>query len=261
MNGIRLIVAYDGADFSGWQVQPEQRTVQGELERAVAAMGGHHAKVRGAGRTDAGVHAEGQVAAFDAERTIPPEGWMLGLNRELPEDVAVRGAEACAVGYDPRFDAVDKTYRYLVHMGRTRDPLVRRRAWFVRAPLDVAAMSSAAAGLVGTHDYRVFRAADDERENTVRTIHAIDVTAGFAGHAELVAIEVRGSAFLKQMVRIIAGTLVDAGRGRLSKDAVAALVGTDAAREQAGPTAPAHGLTMVRVALGREPSSGPDGGR
>lgn len=255
MFATRIVVAYDGTDFSGWQVQPDARTVQGELERAAAEMAGHPVKMRGAGRTDAGVHAEGQVAAFDAEREIPPSGWMFGMNRGLPPDVAVRAAESCTRGYDPRFDAIDKTYRYVVQTGATRDPLQRRRAWYVRGTLDVEAMQRAANGLCGTHDFRVLRAADDLRENTVRTIHEIRVTQS----SELVAIEVRGSAFLKQMVRIIAGTLVEVGHGRATVESVAALVRPDAKREDAGPTAPPQGLTLVRVTLGRENGSLPLG--
>jgi tRNA pseudouridine38-40 synthase len=273
VHGVRLVVAYEGTGFCGWQRQPGQRSVQGVLEEAVAGMCGHGVEVRGAGRTDAGVHAEGQVAAFDSARAIPPRGWLLGLNQRLPEVVAVRHVEPAPVGYAPRFDAVDKTYRYLVLLGEARDPHWRRRAWHVArvkvddggdpAPdadaagtrgarrFDLGAVRDAAARLVGTHDFGAFRAADDGRAVTTRTLFALDVREGFAGHPDLIAFEVRGDAFLKQMVRIVVGTLVEVARGARAPASVDALLRPGATRAEAGITAPAHGLTMVRVTLGR----------
>jgi tRNA pseudouridine38-40 synthase len=258
VHGVRLRVAYDGTDFAGWARQPGQRTVQGVLEETISAMGGAPIEVRGASRTDAGVHALGQVAAFDTERAIPEIGWRKGLDSALPDDVAIVEAAACAAGYAPRFDTVDKTYRYVVLTGEVRDPLLRARAWFLGprhggTRLDPGAMRAAATRLVGRHDFRAFRAADDERESTVRTILAISVIEGHAGDPRLIAIEVRGDAFMKNMVRILAGTLVDAGRGRRSEAEIAALLGPEGRREDAGPTAPAHGLTLVEIRLGRAP--------
>lgn len=257
-HGVRLVVAYEGAAFAGFQEQPGLRTVQGVLQEAAARIAGHAVKVRGAARTDAGVHAEGQVVAFDSARVLEPERWGLALNRYLPEDVAVRAAAACAPGYAPRFDAIHKTYRYLLHVGPLRDPLVRGRSWHIgralrarRAPLDLEAMRAAAARLLGTHDFRAFRAADDERERTERTLHALDVIAPYPGHGELVALEVTGDAFMKNMVRILTGTLLEVGLGRMTPAAVEALLGADASRSAAGPTAPAHGLTLVSMVLGR----------
>ncbi|MBX7190867.1 MAG: tRNA pseudouridine(38-40) synthase TruA [Sandaracinaceae bacterium] len=264
--GIRLLVAYDGTDFHGWARQPGTRTVQGVLESAVACMAGHEAVVRGAGRTDRGVHALGQVAAFDSERSIPPHGWLRGLNQTLPDDVSVRQADACEPGYQPRFDAIDKTYRYVVLTDAERCPLLRHRAW--RLPprlwhpsrtaaltaadaLDVAAMRGAAARLLGTHDFRAFRAADDEREQTTRTLHGLEISPGWADDPRQIAFTVRGSAFMKNMVRILVGTLIEVGRGRFDADRVSALLGPQGRREDAGPTAPPEGLTLVEVRLGR----------
>lgn len=258
MTGILLTVAYDGTAFSGWARQPEQRTVQGTLESAVAQMNGEQVIVRGASRTDAGVHALGQAAAFDAARDIPASGWLLGLNAALPDDLAVRAAREVPDGYSPRFDTANKLYRYLLCVDDVRDPLLRHRAWHLGSrvrgkslrPLDVAAMRRAATHLVGTHDFRAFRAADDEGKTTVRTILSFDVVEGHIGDPRLVALEVRGTAFMKNMVRILAGTLVDVGTGGRGED-LSELLGEHAVRKDAGLTAPPDGLTLVEVRLGR----------
>ena len=257
MHGVRLTAAYDGSGFSGFAAQPGQRTVQGVLNDAASAIAGHAVVVRGASRTDAGVHAEGQAIAFGCARELPPERWVAALNSQLPEDVAVRDALPCAPDYEPRFDAVDKTYRYLFHVSEVRDPLVRGRAFHLGRmlrggrSLDLSAMRQAAGMLEGTHDFRSFRAAADVRENTVRTLTRVALETGYAGDPALWALEVTGTAFMLNMVRILAGTLVDVGRGHLTVAEVEALVAGQGTRADAGMTAPAHGLTLVRVRLGR----------
>ncbi len=265
-HGVRLVVAYDGAGFVGYQEQPGQRSVQAVLEDAVTGMSGQPTKVRGAGRTDSGVHAEGQIVAFDSARLIPPRGWMLGLNQRLPEDIAVRAAEACAPGYNPRYDALEKLYRYVLLLGEARDPHWRGRAWHVARVhtdgepgrrLDLDALRDGAARLVGTHDFGAFRAADDERTETVRTVHEVRVLASYLGNPDLLAIEVRGTAFLKQMIRILVGTLLEVGRGRRTPASLDALLVPGAMRASAGITAPAHGLSMVSVRLGRKSDDAP----
>lgn len=250
---MRLIVAYDGSRFHGFQAQPGQRTVQGTLESSIASMAGHPVSARGAGRTDAGVHALGQVVAFDSDRLIAEVGWRRGLNTRLPDDLRVQDARACAVGYTPRFDAVGKTYRYVVQLGELQNPLLRHQVWHLakHADLDLTAMRTAASLLVGTHDYRAFRAADDQRENTTRTLWSIELIEGFAGDPSLLAVEVRGTAFMKNMVRILVGTLVDVGRGRIPLERIPTLLGPHSARKHAGITAPPGGLTLVHVELGR----------
>ncbi len=265
-HGVRLIVRYDGTDLHGWQYQDGLRTVQGELEKAIAKMAGDKvSRVRGASRTDAGVHAAGQVAAFDCERLIAPHGWQMGLNGHLPDDVAVSLAEPCAPDYQPRFDAFEKTYRYRVYCSRTRDPLRCRQAWFVGpglarkdmrertddagSYLDLAAMDRAAQQLEGEHDFRAFRSADDERVSTIRRLESVKVLRG-PDPGDL-TIEVRGNAFMKNMVRILAGTLVEIGRTRMSPDVIPSLLGPEARREDGGPTAPAHGLCLMGMRLGR----------
>jgi tRNA pseudouridine38-40 synthase len=276
VHGVRLRVAYDGSELAGWQRQPGLRTVQGELEAAASALLGVPIEVRGVSRTDAGVHAEDQIVAFDSPRELPPQGWVRGLNGKLADDIAVRIAEPCEVGYRPRFDAVAKTYRYVLHLGAVRDPRWRRFVWHLGprrarpwrgAPpsrpedwLDLDAMEQAAGCLVGEHDFRAFRAAGDERESSVRTLTHVRLERGHAGREDLVAIEVRGTAFLQHMVRILVGTLVDVGRERMTPDDVAALLGEHGRRERAGETAPPSGLTLARVELGRSSGAGAIGG-
>ncbi|MDB4973782.1 MAG: tRNA pseudouridine synthase [Myxococcaceae bacterium] len=251
--GVCLRVAYDGTDFAGSQLQLAQRTVQGELERAAEIMTGHPTRMRAAGRTDAGVHALAQVVAFDSARDIPARGWFLGINRSLPDDVRVQRVAPCAVGYNPRFDALAKTYRYLVQTGATQNPLMRERAYQVNRlwQLDLGAMQQAARMLEGTHDFRAFRQADDVRENTVRTFYSVEV-AERLDDPSMIGITVRGTAFMKNMVRILAGTLIDIGRGRIPLSRVPALLSKEAERLHAGHTAPAHGLTLMQVELGRK---------
>jgi tRNA pseudouridine38-40 synthase len=183
------------------------------------------------------------------------------LNSHLPDDVAVRDGAACAADYEPRFDALDKTYRYLLHVAEVRNPLLRGRAFqlgrLLRGGrnLDLDAMRGAAALLQGTHDFRSFRAAADVRDNTVRTLLSVTVEPGHDGDPALWAIEVRGTAFMLNMVRILAGTLIEVGRGKLGVSDVAALLRGERSRADAGMTPPAHGLTRLRVTLGRATAS------
>jgi tRNA pseudouridine38-40 synthase len=271
---VLLVVAYDGTDFHGYQEQRGTRTVQGVLADALARLEGDHGKVRGTSRTDAGVHAMAHPIAFDTTRKMPPKGWLMQLNQRLPDDLAVRDAFECAPDYDPRFHASKKLYRYRVHAGVARDPLRARTSWLLGPSrtrkhgegdvssigywLDVDAMRDAAARLVGTHDFAAFKAADDPRTNTVRTLSAVRILPGFADESDGLAIEVEGDAFMKNMVRILAGTLLDVGRGRFAPSHVDHLLSPSATRAECGPTAPAHGLVLVRVELrrGERPSVG-----
>jgi len=269
MHGVCVCLGYDGTDFHGWQAQPGLRTVQGMLEEAIDEMGIEHSPVRGCSRTDAGVHALGQIASFAAAIEVPREGWVSGLNARLPKDIVVHDAQPCYRRYNPRFHAAHKRYRYLVRCGQQRDPLIRERAWQlgpkgmrrdvesqqrgagVEDYLDLDAMRAAAAHFVGEHDFRAFRQSGDEREIVVREMFEVSVNPGWLGRPDLVAFEVVGNAFMKNMVRIMAGTLVDVGRGRIPPDAVPAMLREDSERTDAGQTAPAHGLTLVRIELRR----------
>ncbi|MEM1413819.1 MAG: tRNA pseudouridine(38-40) synthase TruA [Myxococcota bacterium] len=264
--GVRLKIAYDGTEFRGWQRQPKQRTVQATIEEALDAMGLRHSRLRGCSRTDAGVHAAGQIASFAVDREIPPRGWRLGLNGLLPRDVAIHEAFPVDRRYDPRHDSVWKRYRYLFRIGESRDPLSRRRAWQLgprdarKGPrprttlgdyLDLPAMRDACARLVGTHDFQAFRAMDDKRENTVREMLSVELVAGALGNEKLLALVVEGNAFMKHMVRILAGTLVEVGRQRIRPERITELLGPGVTRRDSGPTAPPQGLTLEHIELGR----------
>ena len=244
---LRLLVEYDGTDFHGWQRQKGGlRSVQQSLEDAVRVMTGQTALVRGAGRTDAGVHAMGQVANFRITEgpglRIPTGGFLRGLNANLPPDVAVLELCEAPESFDARLAARGKHYRYQIWNHLVRSPLHSRRSWHCRAPLDLAVMRQAADVLVGEHDFAAFRAADCERKTTRRLLRQVAVSRQGA----LVTIDVEGTAFLKHMVRILSGTLVEVGRGELSVSDVAALL-EHGDRTRGGVTAPACGLTLVSV--------------
>ncbi len=254
MRHIRLVVEYDGTQLSGWQRQANAPTVQQHLEEALAKLLTHETRVAGASRTDAGVHARGQVASFRTERTIPLHGIRRGLNSLLPDSIAIRDAAEVEADFHPRFSATGKHYRYLLHRGANRSPRWRDRAWHHPAALDIDAMRLGAAGLCGEHDFAAFRAAGCSAKTTVRTIESVEVLEAFE---DLLAIDVRGNAFLRNMVRILVGTLVDVGTERKSAVQVAEII-TSKDRTQAGLTAPAHGLELVEVRYdGRRVSSGP----
>jgi len=257
MKGVLLTVAYDGEHFSGWARQEGSRTVQDVLRAAIVSMDPSVKDVRGASRTDAGVHAEGQVAAFDTERDIEARGWVLGLNAALPEDVAVRAARQVPEGFEPRATSRGKRYRYRLLLDPVRDPLLRGRAWRVGHPLDLDKMEREAARLVGTNDYRAFRSARDERQNTVRTLSRVAIEKE---KDRIVGIVVEGSAFMHNMVRIIAGTLVDVARGQLDEGAVTRAIASGS-RNDLGTTAPSLGLCLEHCELdltflGAEPIGG-----
>jgi tRNA pseudouridine38-40 synthase len=238
----QLIIEYNGVPFSGWQAQPLERTVQGELEAALAVILRAPTRLQGASRTDAGVHALGQVASFETDAVITSDRLQKGLTALCRPDIAVVAATKVKEGFNARFDAKAKHYRYTLFNRSTPSPLRRWHTFHVPWPLDLDAMKKAAKRLVGEHDFSAFRAADCSRKNAVRTITELSIDRS----GSLIDIEVRGTAFLKNMVRIIAGTLVDVGLGRLAVDNIdEALQSKD--RTKAGRTAPAHGLTLVEV--------------
>jgi tRNA pseudouridine38-40 synthase len=216
--------------------------VQGCLEEAVRTMTGESASIRGAGRTDAGVHADGQVATFTLEARIPEAGLLRGLNSFLPPDIAILDVREAPEGFDARFSARGKVYRYRVWNHLVRSPLHARSSWHVRSALNLAAMREAAQALCGEHDFRAFRASDCERRTTVRVVRRLELDRQGA----LLTVEVEATAFLKNMVRILVGTLIDLGRGRIPEGAIAQMLATGD-RQAGGITAPPQGLTLLRV--------------
>jgi len=255
----RGVLEYDGTDFHGWQVQGSLRTVQGELEAALAGILGGRVPVIASGRTDAGVHAEGQLVSFRAATRLPPERLAAALNARLPSDLSVLSLEEAPEGFHATRDAVSKVYRYSILNGRTPRPLLRRTTWRVPQPLDLARMRRGAAHLVGRHDFASFRThpgAEAEDRGTVRTVHRIDVSR----KGPVVSLEVEGDGFLYNMVRAITGTLVAVGRGHWEPDRVAGILRARD-RAAAGPTAPARGLCLVSVVPGDPPPPRSAGGR
>jgi tRNA pseudouridine38-40 synthase len=248
---IRLTLAYEGTRYSGWQAQPGRVTVQGVLAEAIRGVTGEAIEPRGSSRTDAGVHALGQVVAFRTESPLEPAVWARALNAKLPADVSVIAAAAAPDNFDPVGAAVRKTYRYRIHDAPWRPVLQRHLVWRWKSRLDVAAMQAAAAHLVGEHDFTSFETTPSTRRSKVRTIHVADVFrhSGYddAAGAE-VWFEVVGSGFLYNMVRIITGSLVMVGCGKRSPEWIRDVI---AARHRptAGPTAPPQGLVLVSIEL------------
>ena len=253
MRTLKLTVAYDGTEYVGWQRQAAGASIQGCLETVLRDIEGAPVSVLGAGRTDAGVHALGQVAGVRLEAGIAPGALARALNARLPADIRVVASEAAPDSFHARFDAVAKSYRYCLAHGPVMSPFLRRYAWHIREPLDVEAMTEAGRMLVGEHDFAAFQAAGGSVRTTVRTVFGLTVrraspasTGADAGGADTTVIEVRGSGFLRHMVRTIAGTLVDVGRARRGPGEVErALRAAD--RAAAGPTAPPRGLFLLGV--------------
>lgn len=242
MPRLKMVVAYDGTDFFGFQRQPDRRTVQGVLEEAISRICGRPVRVVGAGRTDAGVHARGQVCHFDTSHPMPLDRWVPVLNRTLPRDVAVLSVEEVPAQFHARKDARWKIYRYAIDTRPVPDVFTRRFRLHFPFSLDVDAMGRAAAHLEGTHDFTSFSSARSPVENRVRTIHRCRVER----EGPLVLVEVVGNGFLYNMVRIIAGTLLEVGRGKRRPEEMPGIIRARD-RAAAGKTLPPEGLTMVEV--------------
>lgn len=252
---LRLVVAYDGAEFAGWQRQAGQRTVQGDLEQVLAAIEGEAVHVAGAGRTDAGAHAAAQVASIRITASIAPDRLVRACNASLAPDVRVLSVNEADDRFHARLHARGKTYRYFIWNAPVGVPALRRSAWHVPQRLSLPAMQEAARAFVGEHDFSAFQAQGSLVKSTVRRVWTSTVTPDAAVPAwcphpsdrgRLLCFEVSGTGFLRHMVRTMAGTLVLAGKGRLTPlDVARALAG--GRRAAAGPTAPAHGLHLWRV--------------
>lgn len=244
MRYLKITLAYEGTAYAGWQVQPGSHgpTIQGKVEEALAFLTGEKIRVVAAGRTDAGVHARGQVISFTTHSRIPVERWPWALNSVLPEDIVALEAVEVGPDFHARFSAKSKTYRYTIDNGIFPDVFKRKFAWHVRYPLDLQAMEKAALYLVGRHDFRSFAAAGRPVKNFEREVK--DVC--WLKEGPFIHFEITADGFLYNMVRIIVGTLVEIGLGRRRpEDMEVILAGRK--RSLAGPTAPAHGLCLMRV--------------
>jgi len=242
MKTIRLTIEFEGTAYVGWQIQANGLAVQQAVEEALGRVLGEPVRVTSSGRTDAGVHARGMVAHFTTDRELPMSAYRDGVNRFLPSDVAVRDAAEVPSDFHARFSARGKWYRYSLCLSQVRSPLAARTSWHLRGELDEQAMNEAAAAFVGTHDFAAFRAAGCDAATTVREIFSVDLSR----QGELLHIDVKGSGFLRNMVRIMVGTLVEIGQGRMGiGDLHCLLLG--GAREGAGRTAPPQGLCLMEV--------------
>ncbi len=237
-----LIIEYDGTDFCGWQRQPTAPSVQAHVEAALAEVAGHEVKTVCAGRTDAGVHALGQVVHFDTAVVRPQRAWRLGVNTHLPPSISVVWAGQAGDEFSARFSATERTYRYRILNRSSRGALEHRRAWCVPRPLDIGRMRAAAPLFIGEHDFSAFRAADCQAGTANRFVSAVDIEA----RGDRIAVQVSANAFLKNMVRIVTGVLVTIGAGEREPDWVRALL-EHGDRTRGGATAPACGLSLVRV--------------
>lgn len=249
MKRVKLTVAYDGTEYHGWQLQNNGITIESELNRCLSELLEERIQVIGASRTDAGVHALGNVAVFDTECRMPAEKMSYALNQRLPEDIRIQKSEEVAPDWHPRRCESRKTYEYRIYRGEFPMPVKRLYSYFTYHPLDVDSMRRAAAFLEGEHDFRSFCQTGAQVESTVRTLYSVEIEEQ---GAELV-IRVCGNGFLYNMVRIIAGTLIEVGRGRRRpEDMTTVLQAAD--RSAAGPTAPAHGLTLVKYEFSEQRS-------
>lgn len=242
MRTIKLTIEYDGTGYAGWQIQPNGLSVQEVLETALEKLTGENVRLRSSGRTDAGVHARGMVAAFQTEKTIPLRAFSDGLNSLLPPDIAVREAEETHPDFNPRRDATGKHYRYTILNSSRRSPLNRMFVWRLGCGLDLAAMRRAACHFLGEKDFAAFRASNCAAKTTVRRIDSLDVSR----NGDMIVIDVFGSGFLKNMVRIMVGTLVEVGRGAVAPEDIPGLIASGD-RRKAGITAPPQGLCLVEV--------------
>ena len=243
MRNLKLALSYDGTDFFGWQTQPGRRTVQETLEGAIAALtGAERVRVNASGRTDTGVHALGQVVNFHTSAAYPADVLLRAVNARLPPDVVIAEAEEVADSFDANRDARRKLYRYVLHDGAVPNLFLRRYSHHTRYKLDAAAMARAAACLRGRHDFRCFETEWPNRASSVRTITHLAVSR----FGDWVWLDVEADGFLYNMVRAIAGTLINVGRGFWSEPRVAEILAAGD-RSGAGPTAPASGLFLVRV--------------
>lgn len=240
---VKLVVAYDGTDYCGWQVQPNGITVEEVLNRELSRLFKEEITVTGASRTDSGVHSLGNVAVFDTDTRMPAEKISYALNQRLPEDIVVQDSCEVPADFHPRFAASRKTYEYKILNRKFPMPTLRRDTLFYCHPLDEKRMRQGAAILVGTHDFTSFSSVKVQTNTFVRTVYKLTVERT---EDDIIHIRITGNGFLYNMVRIIAGTLLLVGAGKLEPEDVGQILAAKD-RGAAGPTAPAHGLTMIGI--------------
>lgn len=242
MKRIGLVVAYDGTKYCGWQTQPNGVTIQGVLNETLSELLGEEIETIGASRTDAGVHALGNVAVFDTETRIPGDKISYALNQRLPEDIRIQLSQEVEKDFHPRYCDSEKTYEYRILNRRFPVPTERLYSYFYHYPLDVEKMRAATSYLIGRHDFASFCGAKAQVKTTIRTITAMDVWRD----GDMITIRITGEGFLYNMVRIIAGTLIEIGNGQYPPEKMADILKA-CDREAAGPTAPAQGLTLMGI--------------
>ncbi|MDA8078871.1 MAG: tRNA pseudouridine(38-40) synthase TruA [Nitrospiraceae bacterium] len=253
MRHIRLLIEYDGTSYHGWQSQKEGGTIQDTIRAALEQITGEQIRLTGAGRTDAGVHALGQVAAFATSSMLLPEVIMRAMNAKLPSDIRILRAEETGEDFHPRYSARQKSYFYLISINRSHSAFLSRYCWTIPCALDPGAMEKAAQLLIGEHDFSAFMGSGCSSKHQVRTVHALAMahlgeisfmTASMPG--KYIKIRIEANAFLRHMVRNIVGTLVEVGRSKIPVAACGEIL-ESRDRTKAGPTAPAHGLFLERI--------------
>ena len=247
---VKMVVAYDGTNYCGWQIQPNGVTIEQKLNEALTDLLQEPIKVTGASRTDAGVHSLGNVCIFDTNTRMPAEKISSALNTRLPEDIVVQDSCQVPESFHPRFSKSRKTYEYRILNQKFRNPTSRLDTHFYYYDLDVEAMQRAAAYLVGEHDFKSFASTGGQAETSVRTIYSLDVEK----RDSIITIRVKGNGFLYNMVRIIAGTLIKVGAGEIQPEEIPVILEAKD-RSAAGPTAPAKGLTMIGLEYEENPAN------
>lgn len=268
MGRIKLTVAYDGTNYHGWQLQPGKATIEGELNKALSQLVGEKVCVTGASRTDAGVHALGNVAVFDTSSRIPAEKFPYALNQRLPADIVVQCSEEVPGDFHPRHCECHKTYEYTILNRKFPLPQYRNTAHFYYGKLDINSMRRACSAFIGEHDFAGFCSSGAQVQSTIRVIYSLEVleenipeqetsylenrenTNNIPGNGRIITIRVQGNGFLYNMVRIIAGTLLEAGKGKINPDDMGEIIAS-CDRSRAGATAPARGLKLVEIYYGR----------
>ncbi|HEX16321.1 MAG TPA: tRNA pseudouridine(38-40) synthase TruA [Deltaproteobacteria bacterium] len=243
MRNLKLLIEYDGTHFHGWQIQPDQRTVQGVLQETIAQVVGHRVRLIGASRTDAGVHALGQVANFKTTSKLPPETMQRAFNALLPDDVVVKAVEEVPLSFHSRFRSTGKVYEYRLLLTPWPSAILRHFCWHLPERLDLEAIEQCCRMLLGVHDFSSFQLSGSDTRNPVREVRRAEVHERSPGHVVMVF---EANAFLRGMVRSIVGTLVDVGRGRITPEEFEEIMAAKD-RSRASPTAPARGLFLVEV--------------